>query len=181
LGLAGLAALTVLGGVVAQAAAAELPARPVPTAAQPAATRLAPNPVSSRSVRTYIENMLENNRLQGETLNTYEKSFRNNWNTLVHIERRILTHPESLNDPTVRAVYERVQAALDTAQVFQDVEESVIYQAGYSSIELGDGTRMTIPRLPVDRTIRVRGDYSGAARMTDHTLESLRSLVQPRR
>lgn len=136
------------------------------------------NPAVAAATRRYIESMVRNNRLQGENLNTYQKSFLNNWNTLVKLERRILDNPQSLCDPVIREVYEKVQAALDSAQVFSDTTEDIEYTAGGRRLMFPDGTVMTVPEDPVRRKARTSEDYSGAARMTDEVVQELSSLLK---
>lgn len=182
--LVGLAALSLFGAVVATtgtAAAAE-PQRPALSAVQPApARRLAARPEVVRVTRQYVEDMVENNHLQGETLNTYGKQFQNNYNTLVRIEQKILANPEALNDPTLRAVYQKIEASLDSIQVFEDKTEDIVYSAGQKQVmELADGTRITTPEPSVKRVPRrLDNDYSGASRMTDATIEKIDALLHP--
>ena len=62
--------------------------------------------------------MLENNTVQGKGLSTYQQIYQNNYNTLTHIEREIVTHPQAMADPGVHRAYEKIRAALDSLQVF---------------------------------------------------------------
>lgn len=170
--LAAFSAVGLFGALAGNAAAA-----PPPTQSAPAGpARLDVQPAAVRSVRTYVKDMLENNRIQSESLNTYDKVFQNNWNTLQRIERRILENPASLNDPAVRRTYEKVQAALDSVQIYPDVREGRIYRAASMTIETADGSKITMPMEPVERTFEHRQDYSGSARMTDATLDALRQI-----
>ena len=144
--------------------------------------RLSSNQAVAESVRRYIENMVRNNRIQGEQLNTYERAFRNNWNTFTRVEKRILDNPSSLCDPVVRKVYEQVQAALDSAQVFTETTEDIQYQAGgRKELRFPDGTVMTVPLDPVSRKARTSEDYSGAARMTDQVINELVLSLQDKK
>ena len=172
--LAAFAAVGIFGAFAGHAAAAPPSSQSAPAQAGPA--RLEVQPEVVRSVRTYVKDMLENNRIQSETLNTYDKVFQNNLNTLQRIELRILQNPSSLNDKAVRRTYEKVQAALDSLQVYQDVREGRIYRAATMTIETADGSKITMPMEPVERTFETRRDYSGSARMTDATMESLRQI-----
>lgn len=177
LALAAFAAVGLIGAFAGTASAAPPPASQSAPASQ-GVTQLQKRPEVERTVRTYMNDMLEANEIQGETLNTYDKAFANNWNTLQRIERRILENPSSLNDPAIRRSYEKIQAALDSAQIFPDVREGKIYRAATTTIETADGSRITMPMEPVTRTFEYRQDYSGAARMTDKTLESVRAIMK---
>lgn len=176
LALAAVAATGLFGAFASTAAAA--PPQPSQSAPARGVVQLEQRPEAVRNVRTYIKDMLEANEIQGETLNTYDKQFANNWNTLQRVERRILENPSSLNDPAIRRSYEKIQAALDSAQIFPDVREGKIYRAATQTVETADGTRITMPMEPVTRTFEYRQDYSGAARMTDKTMESLRAIMK---
>lgn len=173
--LLGLGALSLFGAFVATTPAFADVGPP------PGVSRVAANPEVVKATRGYIDDMIENNRIQGETLNTYPKTFQNNYNTLVRIEQRILANPQSLADPNIRSIYDKVQASLDAVQVFPDKTEDVTYQAGGERvIQTPDGTRITIPEPSVQRTPRrLDDDYSGAARMTDRTIDRIHGILHP--
>lgn len=176
--LAGLAALSLFGGIVATAHAAEPQQRPSVSATR--TERVGRNDEVARQVRTYVDDMIGNNRVQSETLNTYQKALQNNYNTLVKIDARILSNPASLNDPTLRAIHEKAEAALDSMQVYEDTEEDRVYSAGrQKKIELADGTTITVPEESFKRVPRTVNDYSGSARMTDRAIEQIDKLLHP--
>jgi len=166
------------GATAAHAAEPRPPQTSVSQTTQSATVRrITANPTVTQSVRTYVTDMVENNRIQSATLNTYQKSFQNNYNTLVRIERRIVQNPESLADPAVRRVYEKTQAALDSIQVYSDTQEDIIYRAASQTIETPNGTRITMPMEPVSRVPRTTSDYSGSARMTDRAVEQIQEIM----
>jgi hypothetical protein len=181
--LVGLAALAAFGGFVSSAAAQSPPAPTAVSRTAPAptsVTRVQRNDAVTAATKRYLNDMVENNRIQQETLNTYGKSFQNNYNTLVRMEHRIVSNPDSLADPQVRAVYEKIQAALDSVQVYNDVQEDIVYSAGGGkTIETPDGTRIRIPEPSVKRVPRTSTDYSGSARMTDAAIEKIQKILHP--
>lgn len=179
IGLAAFAALGLAGGLAGPASAQISPPPPAFARESRNVVTLRSQPEVVSAVRTYLTDMVENNRIQGETLNTYGKSFSNNWYSLARMEARILANPSSLNDPAIRRVYERIEAALDSAQIFEDAEEGRLYRSGaQQTVQTLDGTIMTIPSAPVQRTFQARRDYSGAARMTDATMESIDGILK---
>lgn len=191
--LAGLTALSLVGGLLGSTSALAAkeayypPATSVsqpakaPVSAQQGAVQVSYDAQQIGYTRTYINDMIENNQLSGKSLNTYGEVYQNNYNTLARIEREIVTHPQTTADPAVRRVYQKIRAALDSLQITTYTEESVTYRAATQTIQMPDGTTITMPMEPVVRDARTKANYAGAATMTDHTIEQIQDIMRGKR
>ena len=58
------------------------------------------------------------------------------------------------------------------------MDEDITYQAGTQTLQLPDGSVVTMPLQPIVRNARLRADYAGGVQLTDHTLEQLQQIMQ---
>ena len=171
---AGPSATVTVGRTGGMATTVKAPTAPAP-AAQPAVPTPPPAPaapataVTSRPVnsiadtKTYIMDMLEANEFQTGSAITYQNALKSNVHTLDRIGWAIRNTPGAESDAQLKRVQQKIKAASDSMGVdftYEQWNETLSSRDGWSK-----------------KNYEVKTDYSGAARMTDNTIESIQRIM----